>query len=88
MAATRAWDETQPPGSAFANTLDTIIQNLKIDVRERLNLQHVYGQNVTDDGTHRNIQILPAYMAPNASVLDAGGPKGFAASNGISGTVP
>lgn len=31
------WDETQPPGTAPANTLDTIIQQLKRDIRERMN---------------------------------------------------
>lgn len=36
MAYTNSWDEAQPAGSAAANTLDTIIQNVKKDVRERI----------------------------------------------------
>lgn len=36
MAFTNAWDETAPLGTALRNTLDTIIQQVKLDVRERL----------------------------------------------------
>lgn len=36
MPYTREWDESSPPGTAPANTLDTIIQNFKTDMRERL----------------------------------------------------
>lgn len=36
MAYTRAWDETYPAGSAQANTIDTLIQEVKTDLRERL----------------------------------------------------
>lgn len=37
MAYTRAWDETAPLGSAAASSIDTIFQQLKTDLRERLN---------------------------------------------------
>lgn len=36
MAFTRTWDETAPLGTAAANTLETIIQQLKTDVKERI----------------------------------------------------
>lgn len=36
MAFTRTWDETSPLGTAAANTLETIVQNVKTDVRERV----------------------------------------------------
>lgn len=36
MAYSDAWDEGVPLGTAAANTLDTIIQNLKRSMRERL----------------------------------------------------
>lgn len=36
MAYSNSWDESAPAGSAAANTLDTIIQSLKLDIRERL----------------------------------------------------
>lgn len=39
MPYTRAWDETAPAGNTTpANTLDTVLQNLKVDLRERLNV--------------------------------------------------
>lgn len=41
---TQAWDETQPPGTALANTLDTIIQNDKRDTRERV--AGIFGLNL------------------------------------------
>ncbi len=37
MAYSNAWDESAPLGTAAANTLDTIIQQLKLDIRERMN---------------------------------------------------
>lgn len=36
MSFTRTWDETGPLGTAAANTLETIIQQFKTDVRERV----------------------------------------------------
>lgn len=36
MAFTRTWDETAPLGTAAANTLETIIQQFKTDIRERV----------------------------------------------------
>lgn len=37
MVYSRAWDEAAPAGSVDANTIDTEIQNVKEDVRERMN---------------------------------------------------
>lgn len=37
MAYSTVWDETAPLGSVAANTIDTIVQNMKRDLRERLN---------------------------------------------------
>jgi len=36
MAFTNAWDESDPPGGQDANTADTEIQQVKVDVRERI----------------------------------------------------
>ena len=36
MAYSKAWNESQPLGSAPADTLDTIIQDVKISLRERI----------------------------------------------------
>lgn len=53
MPATAAWDETQPLGSAPAATLDTIIQELKRDIRQRMELEHHWNESVSADGYHR-----------------------------------
>lgn len=36
MAYTRSWDETVPAGTSAASSIDTLIQNVKTDLRERL----------------------------------------------------
>ncbi len=36
MAFTNPWDESDPPGGQDANTADTEIQQVKVDVRERI----------------------------------------------------
>lgn len=54
MAHTQAIDETKPAGSDFANTLDTQIQELKRDIRQRMQLEHVWpGNDLTNDGVHQ-----------------------------------
>jgi len=47
MTMTRTWSESTPAGTEAANTLDTIIQNLKTDIRERVAVNH----DVTSDDT-------------------------------------
>lgn len=73
MPATNAWDETKPADSDLANTLGAQGRQTKLDVRERSNLQHVWGVNQTDDGGHRNISIAATYMAANTEALAATG---------------
>lgn len=36
MVYSNSWDEAAPPGTDLANTLDTIIQNKMIDIRQRI----------------------------------------------------
>ena len=36
MAFTNSWDETAPLGSALISTVDDVIRQLKLDLRERL----------------------------------------------------
>lgn len=73
MPATNPWDETQPLGSALASTIDDIIRTLKLDIRERINLQHVWNVSQADDGNHRNIVIPTAYNAADTETLIASG---------------
>ncbi len=54
---TRTWDssyESSPPGTQAANQLDTRIQEVKVDVRERLAVEHYMDQpGDTEDGVHK-----------------------------------
>jgi hypothetical protein len=86
MPHTRTWDETAPPGvSTPAATLDTIIQNLKTDVRERARLEHQYnasgGSSVIYDGVHlegsaRALHVALASIPANRSVTPVDGAGG------------
>lgn len=66
MPYTRVWDETQPPGTALANTLDTIIQNFKTDVAERL--EGIFGlstvQFAADPIVPRTLTLSVGYTGP------------------------
>lgn len=57
MAFARVWDatyEAAPPGTQAANQLDTRIQEVKVDIRERLDIEHhMPGTGSTEDGVHR-----------------------------------
>jgi len=57
MAHTRAWDNTRPPGTAFANTIDTEFQFFRVDTDERQMLEHYWSSSTDDtaeigDGRH------------------------------------
>jgi hypothetical protein len=48
MAYTRDWDETEPDGSTVdADTIDTVIQNLKSDISERVD--DLFGTDLASD---------------------------------------
>lgn len=73
MSWTNAWDETKPADSDLANTLGTQGRLHKLDERERLNYQHVFGQSQTDDGNHRFVNIPAAYHPVNTESFKAAG---------------
>ncbi len=53
-AFTRTWDgsyEASPPGTQAANLLDTRIHEVKVDVHERLVVEHSWGGDA-EDGVH------------------------------------
>lgn len=70
MPYTRAWDETQPPGTALAATLDTIIQNFKTDTRERV--AGIFGLNLAefsaDPIVPKTLTLSGAFAALNITV--------------------
>jgi microcystin-dependent protein len=51
------WDgsyETEPAGSVAANTLDTVIQGLKVDIRQRVDVEHHMDLSTgAEDGVHK-----------------------------------
>lgn len=49
MAYTRTWDNAAPPGSALANTLDTIIQEFRIDTQQRISSLLAAGTDINTD---------------------------------------
>lgn len=67
MPATNAWDETKPAGSDLASTIDNQTRQLKLDVRERLAVQHYWNDSLSTDGIHKEISITPA--AANTELL-------------------
>lgn len=73
MSWTNAWDETHPSDSDIANTLGSQGRDLKLDIRQRLNDQHIWGVGQTVDGGHRNINIPEAYANPNMALFAGSG---------------
>lgn len=67
MPATNAWDETKPAGSDLASTIDNQMRQMKLDIRERLALQHYWNVDVSTDGIHKEISVTPA--TTNAEIL-------------------
>lgn len=63
MSHTNSWNESSPAGSAAASTVDDVIRQLKLDLRERLELQHYFNQALTgdtQDGIHKEVSVNPA----------------------------
>jgi hypothetical protein len=60
MPATNAWDETKPAGSDLASTIDNQMRQMKLDIRERLALEHYWNAGISTDGLHKEITITPA----------------------------
>ena len=64
MPHTRAWDELSPAGTDLASTIDDSMRAMKVDVRERMALEHVWNTSTTNDGKHANISLtVPANTA-------------------------
>lgn len=57
MPATRAWNEASPAGSDLVSSLDNTVRDKLVDVRERMELEHVWNASQADDGKHKSITI-------------------------------
>lgn len=60
MPASNAWDETSPLGSDLASSIDDFMRGMKLDVRERMGVQHYWNVSTTADGAHKSIDIPSA----------------------------
>ena len=80
MPHTRDWDESIPPNSQAAALGATRIRDMKVDIQERMLIDHIWDSTVNDDGLHKQVtmaeQIDPAAPAADYVVLyakDSGG---------------
>lgn len=70
---TNTWDETKPADTDLANTIGSASRQLKLDTRQRLDWQHVWNQNVNDDGGHRFVLIASSYHPVNTESWKSSG---------------
>jgi hypothetical protein len=73
MPWSNAWDETKPADSDLASSLGQQGRQHKLDERERLNAQHIFGQSQTNDGEHRNIVISVNGIAADQEAIKVSG---------------
>jgi hypothetical protein len=63
-AHTAAWNNLSPVGSDLASSIDDFMRAMKVDIDERMSLQHYWGDAIAvgnnQDGTHKEITITPA----------------------------
>lgn len=82
MAFAQTWDEATPPGTADANTLDTIIQGLKTSMRERFQRGGGYWPSAHDEdaGEHAYATLREQAAKPTAEAN-----KGYVYTKDVSG---
>lgn len=67
MPVSNDWDETSPLGTDLAASIDDFMRGLKLDIRERMELQHYWGDSLTTDGKHKSIDIPSAAEGASAA---------------------
>jgi hypothetical protein len=67
MPHTRVWDETNPPGTQAAAQGATRIRDLKVDIQERMLIDHVWDVDVNTDGFHKQVTMLELGADPVAA---------------------
>ena len=69
---TRTWDtsyESSPAGSDLANTIDNRMREVKVDARERLEVDHSMVGDV-DDGLHKKVTFVDPLASKPAQAFD------------------
>lgn len=70
MAHTNSWDETNPTNSTNAVDIDDHIRKVRLDVRERMGVDHYLASSDTAEderGIHKKVTIKEAIAAPTPS---------------------
>lgn len=83
MAHIRNWNaalEAIPADNAAASAGANRIRDLKVDIRERLDLDHIMDEDTTDDGRHRHVCLVEQVGDPGNLAL-----KGFLYTKDVSG---
>ena len=71
MPHTSAWSETSPAGTDLASTIDNSVRSFKVDVRERMALEHVWNVDTTNDGKHTLLTLAPGNNASSIATRTA-----------------
>jgi hypothetical protein len=64
MPASNAWDETSPSSGSAISLGDDAIRQLKLDIRERMAVQHYWNDSLATDGLHKTVSVTPATDQP------------------------
>ena len=70
----RPIDESAPNGDlVYASELDTIIQQLKVDIRERIQVEHEFPTGVTGEARHKTINVVGGNVKGDATEAPTSG---------------
>lgn len=81
---TRTWDtsyEASPAGSDLANTIDNRMREVKVDARERLEVDHSMAGDV-DDGLHKKVTFVDPLAVKPVQAFD----ESFLYTKDVAGT--
>jgi hypothetical protein len=72
MTATRAWNESLPAGTDSISGGDDEIRNTKLDIRERMAIDHIWNDSTTTDGYHKKITLNEVQTSDPTAVANRG----------------
>lgn len=73
MSLTRAWSNSTPQGTVYANQLDTFLQYLRVDLNDRMELEHRWDSSIDTasalcDGRHIPGNVSAVYVGTWAQI--------------------
>jgi hypothetical protein len=72
MPHTRIWDETAPANSQAIAQGAQRIREMKVDITERMAIDHVWDESVNTDGRHKQVTMLELGADPAAPAANYG----------------